>query len=172
MKKAIGVIAMMLLALPAMANISIQDDFTDGTYAVTVKSTVEDVGGQYKYSYTILPTSTADVQWFSVSLLPGVVITDWGVEAGSGQPFAWTPVGLPSAISVDALFAQPIVAGTTSATLWFTSPSYYTITDGAASGLTGGQYVFVTGDVLTPIPEPATLTILLGGMLLGLCKRK
>ena len=54
MKKMAGVLAIvLLLAGPAMAAISIENDFTDGAFRVTVESVVAPTNGEYKYSYTI-----------------------------------------------------------------------------------------------------------------------
>ncbi len=172
-KNLVGVLAVLLAVGPAMASISIQDVFTDGTYEVTVESVVAPYEGQYKYSYTILPSTTANIQWFSVSLTAGAVISDMGVEAGTGEPVIWTLVSGPDSSSTDAVFTATVPAGSTSATVWFTSPQNFTVTPGAAAGLNDGQYVATTGQVLSPIPEPATMTLLgLGAVLVTSLRKK
>lgn len=174
MKTMIAVSVMVvLLAGPAMAGFGVEDTFSDGVYDVTVSSFFAEYNGQYKYSYTILPTSTANVQWLSIKLSPDVIITDMGVDSGVGEPVLWSLVSGPSSTSADAIFTATVPAGSTSATVWFVSPQSYTFTDGIAAGLNNGQYITAVGyNFLAPIPEPATLTLLLGGMALSLRKRK
>ncbi len=155
-------------------------DFTPGTGTgvATVTSNVykanenSQYAGYYIYTY-LISGSQVNLSFFSVEILPEAVLTDWyGYDANGKTPLAWEPVNDPSE-SFEAFFKNPIKPGETSATLWFISPQGPTEADGALAGITGGQYNFLVGRVLTPtIPEPTTGLLLAAGGLLSRFPRK
>jgi hypothetical protein len=128
--------------------------------------------GNFIYAY-LISNARVNLSFFSVEILPGEGIVDYGWDTGGEEPFAWEPVNNPVE-SIEAFFKDPIESGgETSAMLWFISPHGPTEADGALAGITGGSYNFLVGNVLTPqVPEPATWMLLIGGGLLGRLSRK
>jgi len=143
-----------------------------GTGVATVTSSVytDNTTGDFIYTY-IISGAQVNLSFFAVELYPDVTILDWGVDAGANPPLSWEPVNTPFE-SIEAFFKDPIESGETSATLWFISPQSPTEADGALAGITGGQYNFLVGHVLTPVPEPATWILLMAGGLFGRLSRR
>lgn len=148
-----------------------------GTGVATVTSQVykakEDSNyrGNYIYTY-IISGAQVNLSFFSVEILPNVEICCYGWDVVGKTPWAWEPVNDPVE-SIEALFNNPLKPGDTSATLWFISPQGPTEADGALAGITGGQYNFLVGKVLTPhVPEPTTGLLLAAGGLLSRFSRK
>ena len=144
-----------------------------GTGAADVFSEVFTSASSDDYIYTyIISGSQVNLSYFSVELLPGAGVYDWGVDGVLNQPAVWDLVNDPPE-SIDALFLDPIGPGDTSATLWFKSPYAPVTAEGALTGITGGSYNFLVGEVLTPqVPEPATWMLICIGGLLGRVSRK
>ena len=127
--------------------------------------------GNFIYAYYI-SNAQANLSFFSVEILPGENILQYGWDSGDKEPFAWEPVNDPVG-SIEAFFKNPILPGEASAVLWFISPHGPTEADGALAGITGGSYNFLVGKVLTPqVPEPATWLMLMAGGLFGRLSRK
>jgi hypothetical protein len=127
-----------------------------------------DYADKYVYAYQISNVdSGVGLSFFSVGILDGANAFDADYELLMGvvNPDIWEVVGSP-AQSVDALFSSPIYSDdpiTTSTVLWFVSDYAPTSGKGTLFGTTSGMPEHATEDLLTPIPEPATIA------LLGIC---
>jgi hypothetical protein len=89
----------------------------------------------------------------------------------------WTPVrdDLTSpAQSMDALFnLPPIKNGNTSALLWFVSENIYGFGQGTLFGMSANGVESETMQIIAPVPEPATISLLaFGGILAARARRK
>lgn len=129
--------------------------------------------GGYIYAYQIA-NATTDFSWFSVGLLPSVVVSNANYDVAGGQvaPSAWTI--LPSSVEA-SFFSNPVGLGETSAVLWFQSPSAPAPNNsvGALSGYSYKGFTFAQGTVLTPsVPEPMTSILLSAGALAMVATRK
>ena len=88
------------------------------------------------------------------------------------DPVFWTVVGSPVQ-SVDYLFANTIDTGQRSALLWFVSDSIPVFGGGMLFGTLSGVGVSTTGNLLTPVPEPASVALLrIGGLMTLIRKRR
>ena len=136
---------------------------TCGSETFIVHSWVEDspTTGYYRYNYEILEQNV-NIQWFSVELLSDAIVSALKpVPSETGDPAMWSVVEFDgSDVSVDAFYISQIIPGQDSTVLWFDSPQPYTIVDGMASGITGGVYRSFEGNLYSPIPEPATMSLL------------
>ena len=128
-----------------------------------------DYANKYVYAYQISNVdSGVGLSFFSVGILDGANAFDADYDeslSGVAIPAQWAVVGSP-AQSVDGLFSSPIYSDgplTTSAVLWFVSDYAPTSGKGTLFGTSSGTPEHATGDLLTPIPEPATI------VLLGIC---
>lgn len=134
--------------------------------------------GKYVYAYQIFnEDSGVGLSYFSVGILDGATAYDPGFDieviTGVVNPAAWAVVE-PPLQSVDALFTKAIHNSFSSAVLWFVSDDPSTEGKAALCGTSPGTpHEYGTGDVLAPVPEPATL-FLLGGLsgLMILTQRK
>ncbi|MHC4676236.1 MAG: hypothetical protein ACYTBZ_27405, partial [Planctomycetota bacterium] len=125
--------------------------YTSGTYA-----------DKYVYAYQISNIdSEVGLSYFSVGILDGANAFDPDCEPQIDVivPDFWTAVGSP-AQSVDALFTNPLHSDTASTVLWFVSDYASTLGSGALCGTASGIPHASTGDLLTPVPEPATIVLL------------
>lgn len=143
-----------------------------GTGVADVDSQVFKSASSDDYIYTyIISGSQVNLSFFSVELFPDAGVYEWDVDGAVNTPAVWDLVNDPPE-SIEALFLDPIEPGEVSATLWFKSPYAPTTADGALSGITGGSYNFLVGDVLTPAPEPATWMLLVSGGMLNCFSRR
>jgi len=129
--------------------------------------------GSCVYAYQISNTSGAGLSFFSVEIPVSAVIgtTDHDVSVGDVPPDLWGVVG-GDPQSVEAMFTQTVGAGESSYLLWFACDQGAGWAEGALVGMSGG-YVFATGDIMAPVPEPATIAVLgVGGILVLVRKRK
>jgi hypothetical protein len=164
---------------------SIYDRLSDVTFAIGAGSAEVDcevfnyTSGLYadKYLYTYRISNIDSGIWlsfFSVGIKDGAVIYEAQFDslAGAADPLVWTTVGSPVQ-SVEALFTLPIEDGSYSALLWFVSDHEPTVGSAGLSGTGSGVPHYASGNVLTPIPEPATVFLLgFGGALLTFTRRK
>jgi hypothetical protein len=130
----------------------------------------------YVYTYQVFNNewSTAAIDFFSVSLFPGVQVShaDWEMSKDYAAPGGSIPVASVLPQSVIYLFPfVDIAAGENSRTLFFASDCSPAMGKGVVFGGSGGR-AFV--NVPTPwlVPEPATFAILVGGTLLAFRRRR
>lgn len=136
------------------------DTYNDTFGPADISSAVYSLGNGFLYTYQIMnpQNSETPLSWFSVEIQDGVDVQSVGYDVGANQPSLWYEVGDPI-ISVDALFTDPIEAGEDSTVLWFISTQGpVVLTDGATGGAIGSSY---QGSILAPVPEPASLTIMM-----------
>jgi hypothetical protein len=133
-----------------------------------------DYEGKYVYTYQISNIDSGiGLSLFSVGILDGAGAESASYDhiTGAVDPINWAVVGSP-AQSVDALFINTIGNGQSSALLWFASDYASTLGNGALFGTSSGIPYYATGDLLTPVPEPATLTLFGIGALITLTRRR
>lgn len=129
---------------------------------------------KYVYTYQISNIDSGiGLSFFSVGVLDGADAFDPDYELLLGviNPELWTVVGSPVQ-SVEGLFVSTIDNGESSALLWFVSDYASTSGSGALFGTLSGMPHYAKGDLLTPIPEPATLVLLGMVGLLALARRR
>ena len=129
--------------------------------------------GSCVYAYQISNTSGAGLSFFSVEIPVSAVIATCDYDNGIGdiEPSIWDVVGSDPQ-SVEAMFMQTIGASESSYLLWFVCDESPGLVEGALVGMSGG-YVFATGDIMAPVPEPATIAVLgVGGMLVLFRRRR
>jgi hypothetical protein len=148
----------------AVVNSNVYYGYTSGPYQ-----------DKYVYTYQITNNSGLGLSSFSVGIFDGANAFAPDVEeaVGTVSPTYWTTVATPVQ-SVHALFADITVGdGESSAILWFVSDYTSTSGNGALYCMSSGFPYYATGDVLTPIPEPATIMLLgVGGLMTLTRKRK
>ncbi|UCC22788.1 MAG: PEP-CTERM sorting domain-containing protein [Planctomycetota bacterium] len=139
--------------------------YTSGTY--------ED---KYVYVYQITNVDCdLGLGHFSVSIVVSDGASAYGCDyeelPGAINPAIWTTLNDPVQ-SVDAIFTDTIDTGESSALLWFVSdytPGYST---SAVHCMSGGVSYYATADVLSPVPEPATVLLLGTGALMVLRRKR
>lgn len=145
----------------------------DNSAVAVVDSAVyqDSLTDEYVYTYKITDTSAVKLSFFSVPILPGADVLSTDHETSGGIiPIDWTTVGSPVQ-SAEGLFSGTIQNGQNSVLLWFTSDYAPVVGDGSLFGKLSGSSVFASGEVFTPVPEPATIC-LLGLGALSLIRRK
>ena len=156
--------------------------FTIGSGSATVSSDVYYgySSGQYQdkyvYAYQITNLNSGlDLSSFSVSIVisDGASAYDADFEelTGAVNPALWATVGNPVQ-SVDALFIDTIENGESSARLWFVSDYASGYSTSALHCMSGGTSYYATGDVLSPVPEPATVFLLGIGALVAFRRKR
>jgi hypothetical protein len=155
--------------------------FTIGSGSTTVASDVYgyDSGpyqDKYVYAYQITNVDCGlGLSSFSVSIVvsdgASAYDADYEELAGAVNPALWTTVGNP-AQSVDALFIDTIENGESSARLWFVSDYASGYSTSALHCMSGGTSYYATGDVLSPVPEPATIALLGLGALIAFRRKR
>lgn len=155
--------------------------FTIGSGSATVASDVYgyDSGpyqDKYVYAYQISNTDTdLGLSSFSVSIViadgASAYDPDYEELAGAVNPALWTTVHNPVQ-SVDALFTDTLENGDISARLWFVSDYASGYSTSALHCMSGGTSYYATGDVLSPVPEPATIFLLGTGALMAFRRKR
>ena len=137
--------------------------------------------GKYAYTYQITNIdSGANLSFLSIGINNGVVIDDWNHDIAAINPAIWTPVAdnlLPpvtTAQSFEALFnTQTIKSGNTSAVLWFVSENVPGFSQGALFGNSTAGPQYDTEQLIAPVPEPATLSLVaIGGAFAVFARRR
>ncbi len=131
---------------------------------------------KYVYAYQITNVDSGlGLSHFSVSIVinsgTSAYDADYEELTGAVNPALWATVGDPVQ-SVDALFTDTIENGDSSARLWFVSDYAAGYSTSALHCMSGGVSHYATADVLSPIPEPATVALLgLGALVVFRRKR-
>ncbi len=140
-----------------------------------------DFAGRYVYTYQINNHSTIGISFFSVELKSGANVDSLS-DAGGGVNSAYWGV-VNTMISANGSFTSPIAYNASSAVLWFASNYSYTYGSGGLFGFDSigiPNYAGVTAStgpthlsgLLTPVPEPATISLLAAGGLAALIRRR
>ena len=132
---------------------------------------------RFVYTYQITNNDDmADISFFSVTMgNPSVSVWSPAVDSDPFgdciDPAYWGIVNSPLQ-SVNAVFANSLGNGKTSSTLWFASDTGPGTASGTLFGTApDGTHVSSIGNLLAPVPEPATFALIGLGALMGL-KRK
>lgn len=177
-KKWLGVMSLaVLFSVPSvtMAAWDMTDTFAPavpGSQTTTVHSWVDQLvtAQVYRYNYEIDSTSV-NINWFSVEILPNAQLTGSKGTAGMGSiPLIWDFVDDDPISSIAAFFQPQITIVGNSCVMWFDSYQAPVVAGAMVGGITAGQFYSLSGDVFTPIPEPATMALFALG--LGLIARK
>ncbi len=193
--KGVGLLVMLLItaqftqivnALPA-GDKSVYDELANVSFSLGVGSAEADCKvyeyssgaytNKYIYAYKISNVDSGiGLSFFSVGILDGATAYDLSYDAlpGAVDPANWATVvqsPSPQVLSVNASFSNAIGDGFSSVWLWFASD--YAPTSGKASlfGTSSAIPYFATADLLTPVPEPATLALFAIGGLAALRRR-
>jgi hypothetical protein len=139
--------------------------YTSGTYQ-----------DKYVYAYQITNVDCGlGLSSFSVSIVisdgASAYDADYEELTGAVNPALWATVGNPVQ-SVDALFTDTLENGDSSARLWFVSNYAAGYSTSALHCMSGGVSHYTTADVLSPIPEPATVFLLGLGALVAFRRKR
>jgi hypothetical protein len=156
--------------------------FTIGSGSATVSSDVYYgySSGQYQdkyvYAYQIENVDSGlGLSHFSVSIAitSGASAYDADFEqiTGAVDPALWAAINNPVQ-SVDALFTDTIENGDISARLWFVSDYASGYSTSALQCMSGGNSYYATADVLSPVPEPATVALFGLGALIAFRRKR
>ena len=128
--------------------------------------------GDYVYTYQVENNSSVGLSFFSVELLldSAAAGPDWDDTVGDVEPAYWGIVD--SYESANASFASAITNGQSSSLLWFQSDYAPTLGDGALFGFDSGMPSYSSGQIFTPMPEPATIALLGIGGFVSLMRKK
>jgi hypothetical protein len=132
--------------------------------------------GKYVYTYQISNISTGvGLSFFSVGVTNGATVIGLDCAPGNIGPGDWSAVGdnLPLVQSVNASFDTPIKNGQGSTLLWFVSDYGPTMGEGFLFGFLSRVPEYDSAEVLAPVPEPTTISLLtFGGILAARARRK
>lgn len=128
--------------------------------------------GKFVYTYQITDNnSSVGLSFFSVDLFDiSIYDVNYAATASGVLPAYWGIVA--SFESVNASFQNAIGNGQSSAVLWFASDFTYKWGNGGLFGYKSGIPQFATGTLPTPIPEPATITLLAIAGLMTIVRKK
>jgi len=141
--------------------------------AVVDSKVYEYVSGEFVYTYQIDNQDSAiGFSFFSVGIPDGANAQSPSVDSdpisGWVDPVFCTVAGSPVQ-SVDYLFADTVDSGERSSVLWFVSDHTY----GLGKSTLFGKNVCTMEDLLTPIPEPATIALFgIGGLIINLTRKR
>ena len=151
---------------------SSQNDFAD--YSIlgnTVRITSDVYGyatGDYVYAYQVTNTSSVPLSFFSVAVYPGADVFDvfYDLSGSVAEPDSWGAVVSSTQVeSVNAMFFTDALEndGISSAILWFKSNYGPEPGNAALIGALSSVHYYASvpdsGQVLVPIPEPATIVL-------------
>jgi hypothetical protein len=169
----IVILAAIFFAPSALALITLTNEFTlpaDENIKVTVESTVDEISpGEYLYTYQISDIGELYLTLLSVPLLSpleqNTEIYDFTYEGS--DPIYWGAI-LDPAVAAQALFSPASLTGGTSAIFKFKSSySEQTVQGYVSDAQLGSLY----GQLLAPVPEPLTLSLLALGAGVLVCNK-
>lgn len=152
-------------------------DFTSGSDVIaTITSNVysnvetpgyEDYQDKYVYTYQIENMSDSVLRYFSVKIPIGaggdVLLPGYDTGNGWVAPMIWDV--MQDELSIDAMFSASIPSGELSVLLYYASELPPTLALDGGSLVAVDNYVFATGPLNIPVPEPATMVLLSCGYL-------
>jgi len=195
-KKGVGVLIMLIVvtqftqkatALP-VGDKFLYDSLDDVTFAIgsgvaeldceVYKYTSGGYADKYVYTYKISNISSGiGLSFFSVGIKDGANAFDPDYDSlpGAVNPTVWdvvyTSPPASKVESVEGLFTYTIDDGFSSVLLWFVSDYSSGSGNSALFGTLSGVAHYATGDLLAPVPEPATFVLLGIGGLMALARK-